>query len=327
VAFEALGDVRDRLDRPHAAFEAYSSAAGLLRSLYVPRFHKPGVERVPAFAARLEAGIRGASPSDWPRRAPASVDPSGVQGHVFLLGFPRSGTTLLGQALAGHPDVVTLDERQTLVDAANAFLRPEGGLARLASAGEAELEPYRELYWRRVRAGGVEPAARVFIDKLPMNSLGLPLIARLFPQAKVLLLRRDPRDVVLSCFRRQFALDGTTVEFLSLDWTAELYDAVMRLIAASLERLDLDLREQRYEALPEDFEAQMRAICDFIGLAFAPQMADFAGRAGLVATPSAVQLSRGLNSEGVGAWRRYAADLAPVLPTLAPWVERLGYAP
>jgi Tfp pilus assembly protein PilF len=322
VAFEALGDALDQMGRAHEAFESYAAAAGLLRAQYAPRFHKPGVERVQDFARRLATVFAAQPPQAWRRRAPAAER---VAGHIFLLGFPRSGTTMLGQALACHPGVLTLDERQTLSDAAQAFLRPADGPARLADAPETELDRYRELYWGRVRDAGAEPRGRVFVDKLPMNTLGLPLIARLFPQARILFLRRDPRDVVLSCFRRQFIPDPTTVEFLELTWTADLYDAVMALMETYRGVLEVDLHEQGFETLVQDFETEMRSICAFVGLDFTPAMADFAGRAGLVATPSAAQLSRGLNADGVGAWRRYAADLAPIMARVAPWVERFGY--
>ena len=90
--------------------------------------------------------------------------------------------------------------------------------------------------------------------------------------------------------------------------------------------LDIDLRDQSYEALVEGFEGETRAICDFIGLEWSPNMADFAGRAGDVATPSSSQIARGLNIEGVGQWRNYREQLSPVLPVLQPWVEEFGYA-
>jgi tetratricopeptide (TPR) repeat protein len=324
VALEQLGDALDVLDRPAEAFEAYSEAAAILRAQYAPRFHSEDVERTTVFARRLDDAFRAHDRAAWTRRA-TEEDLPGPQRHLFVLGFPRSGTTLMGQILAGGADVVTLDERQTLVDAAQAFLRAPGGPDRLAAAAERELQAYRRMYWDRVRAAGVEPAGRVFVDKLPMNTLGLPLIARLFPQAKVLFMRRDPRDVVVSCFRRQFAVDSTTVEFLSLDWTADLYDATMGLAETYRHVLDLDLREQSLEALVTDFEGEVRQICAFADIAFTPTMADFASRSGDVSSRSSAQLARGLNAEGVGAWKRYARGLGPVLPTLSPWVERFGY--
>ncbi|HEX4740274.1 MAG TPA: sulfotransferase [Caulobacteraceae bacterium] len=324
VALEPLGDALDTLDRPREAFEAYSEAASLLRAQYAPRFHREGAERTTAFVRRLNRAFLAQDRAAWSRR-PQEDDPQAPRRHVFVLGFPRSGTTLMGQVLAGGEDVVTLDERQTLTDAAQTFLRAADGPDRLAVAADEELQAYRRLYWDRVRAAGVDPAGRTFVDKLPMNTLGLPLIARLFPQAKVLFMRRDPRDVVISCFRRQFAIDATTVEFLSLDWAADLYDATMTLAETYRGLLDVDLQEQSMEALVTDFESEVRQICEFAQIPFAPAMADFASRSGDAVTRSSAQLARGLNAEGVGAWKRYAEGLAPVLPTLSPWAKRFGY--
>lgn len=322
VALSALGDVLHQLGEPVLAFDAYERGAMLLRGLYAARFS--GTESTSALAARLRQGLAGADPHQW-RRATVSPDVEGPRAHVFLLGFPRSGTTMLGQALAGHPDVVTLDERATLRDAGQAYLFPREGLSHLAAAAADELEPYRAAYWRRVREGGAEPKGRVFVDKLPMNTLGLPVIQKLFPDAKILFMRRDPRDVVLSCLRRQFVIDSTTIDLLGLESAARLYDQMMRLMETYRGLLELDLREQSYEALVQAFQPEMREICAFLGLTYDPAMADFAGRADQVATPSAAQIAQGLNSEGVGVWRRYRGPLAPIMSVLDPWVARFGY--
>ena len=127
---------------------------------------------------------------------------------------------MLGQALASHPDAVTLDERETLGDGMRALHAAPDDERGPISVGPEEADRYRKAYWQRVRTAGVEPVGRVFIDKLPMNTLALPLIGKLFPAAKILFLRRDPRDVVFSCFRRRFAIDATTVELLSLERAA-----------------------------------------------------------------------------------------------------------
>jgi Flp pilus assembly protein TadD len=320
VALSALGDVLDQLGEPAQAFQAYDQGAQKLRGLYAGRF--AGLETTSALATRLSESL--ADPGPW-RRSPLAPRAEDPKAHIFLLGFPRSGTTMLGQALASHPDVVTLDERPTLSDAAQTFLFAPDGLQRLAVAASSDLDGFREAYWRRVRAAGADPTGKAFVDKLPMNTLGLPLIVKLFPSAKILFLRRDPRDVVLSCLRRQFVIDASTIEFLGLESAARLYDRVMSLMETYRRVLDMDLREQGYETLVDAFDAQMREICDFAGLTFDAAMADFAGRAALVATPSAAQLAKGLNSEGVGVWRRYSQPLAPVMDLLSPWVARFGY--
>ncbi len=319
VALGELGDVLDGLDRPGDAFEAYAASNAGFRALYARAWS--GKETSLGQAERLIEAFQHASPALW-RRSTAPAATSDMGGHVFLVGFPRSGTTMLGQALAMNPNVVTLEEEAPLADAVEAFIRTPDGAARLAGLDMAGIEHFAQLYCQRVRRVVGDVAGKVVVDKLPMNALALPLMVKLFPTAKILVLRRDPRDVVLSCFRRRFAINSTTVEFLTLEGAARLYDAVMRLMDVYGQVLDLDLRTQSYEKLVHDFNGETKAICAFIGLAWAPEMVDFAGRAGDISTPSAAQLARGLNTEGVGQWRRYRDALAPVMPILTPWVER-----
>ena len=171
------------------------------------------------------------------------------------------------------------------------------------------------------------PGFKVALDKLPLNTMKLPLIARLFPEAKILFALRDPRDVVLSCFRQRFRMNPSMYEFLTLDGAARFYDGVMRLADLYRAKLSLDLHTHRYEDLVEDFDGQTRTICDFIGLPWRAEMRDFAATLDdrSTATPSSTQVARGLYREGVGQWRRYRDQLAPVLPVLAPWVATYGY--
>jgi hypothetical protein len=252
----------------------------------------------------------------------------GASGHVFLLGFPRSGTTLLEQVLASHPHVEALEERDTLADAVRAFGRQPEDLAGLAAAPQAEISRLRAAYWQRVGREGAKPAGKLFVDKHPLHTFRLPLIAKLFPEAKVLFARRDPRDVVLSCFRRRFAMSGPMYQLLTLEGAARLYDVAMAFGERLGGRLPLACHVVRHEGLVEDFEATARTVCDFVGLPWDEALKSFAGRVQDrgIATPSGAQLARGLSAEGLGAWRRYRTQLAPAAPILAPWVERFGYS-
>lgn len=325
VALTLVGDALDRQDRPDQAFEAYEQANAGLKGLYAQRFAAGGAATGIAVVERLQRGFDATAASDWASQAAAG--PSPVGGHVFVVGFPRSGTTLLGQVLGAHPQVTTLDELETLGESGVAFLSGEAGLARLAHAPDSELAPFRDAYWRRMGAMGLTLAGRTLVDKLPMNTLGLPLIARLFPAAKVVFVRRDPRDVVLSCFRRQFVMNGANWEFLSLDGAARFYAAVMGLAESYMQALPLDLQVLRYEDLVADFAGETARLGGFLGLPADPAMTGFKGAARVeeIATPSAAQVAGGLFDEGVGQWRRYEAHLTPVLPTLAPWISAFGY--
>ena len=200
-------------------------------------------------------------------------------------------------------------------------------LARLAQAGETELAPLRAAYWARVRAEGAEPAGKVFVDKHPFNTFRLPLILKLFPDAKILFARRDPRDVVLSCYRRRFAMSSQAYQLLTLPGVAGYYDVAMRLADLLQPAMAGNTLVVRHEALVADFDTVVGEVGAFLGLPWSDTVRNFADQARdrAVATPSGAQLSRGLSAEGVGAWRRYREQLAPILPALGAWVERFGY--
>ncbi len=321
------GDALDVIGDTAGAFDAYRRSNEGLRASYAPRFAAPGVPTVSGMLEWLIDYFDKASPEAWSAAPTPGAQAESVRGHVFLLGFPRSGTTLAEQALAAHPTVVSLEERETLHAALCDFMRGPQTLDRLRDADEAALEPYRRAYWDAVRAAGVELEGKLFLDKNPFNTLKLPLIARLFPKARIVFAIRDPRDVVFSCFRRRFVVNGATFEFLTLAGTARAYDLTMTLA----ERYAAVLRQARfdlvYETLVGDFEGEMRRLCAAIGLEWTAAMAAFAGRsrAGAVATVSSGQVARGLYGGGEGQWRRFAEPMSGVLPRLAPWVRRFGY--
>ncbi len=320
-----LGDALERLGRPADAFARFTAANAALRAFYAPRFAGPGVQTVPAMLTWVARYFETAPPEAW-RGAPARPTSDDPAAHVFLLGFPRSGTTLLERVLTTSPRVSASEERETLTDATMEFMRGPATLDRLAAISEADAERHRALYWARVRELGGDPAGRIFIDKLPLNSIKLPLIAKLFPEARILFAVRDPRDVVLSCFRQRFRVNPSMFEFLTLEGSARFYAQVMSLSALYEQRFDLRIHRHRYEDLVGDFDGATRAVCDFIGLGWSEDLRRFdaGGTRRSIATPSATQVARGLY-DGGGQWRRYADQLAPALPHLAPWIERFGY--
>jgi len=319
-----LGDVLDAQDRLEEAFQAYAACNMGLWRAYGP-LHGQGVSAL-EFARAMLAEMDEIPASAF-LGAPGPAPADGPRTHVFLLGFPRSGTTLLEQVLASHPDVVALEERETLAAAQRAFQMQPSDMGRLAHASEAELAALRDAYWARVRSEGAEPAGKVFVDKHPLHTFRLPLILKLFPDAKILFARRDPRDVVLSCYRRRFAMSGSAYQLLTLPGAAGYYDAAMSLAERLQPAMAANTLVVRHEGLVADFDKAVGEVCDFVGLPWADAMRNFADKARdrAVATPSGAQLSRGLSAEGVGAWRRYRDQMAAVAPTLAPWVAKYGY--
>jgi tetratricopeptide (TPR) repeat protein len=326
-ALTLLGDALDRQDRCGEAFDAYDRAQANFRSAYSALLGpKPGRPSHRAFIETIAAQVE-RSPT-LARAAPIPPPEGAAAGHVFLLGYPRSGTTLVENILASAAGVVALEERDTLGDTDEILVGNDGAMPDLDALDPALLAELRVRYWARVKAMAGDVAGRVFVDMNPFNGIKLPIIARLFPDARILVMRRDPRDVVLSCYRINFTPSPAAFAFSDLEETARHYDALMRLVETCRERLPLAFHEVRYDRLVSDFEATVRALADFAGIAWTEDFHGFdrtAQKRG-VRTASATQVRRGLY-DGGGQWRRYEDRLAQALPILAPWVERFGFEP
>ena len=318
-----LGEAYDKLDRIDAAFAAFSRANEIQYARHVLQLGDDRGPMAPGTVRRLTEFVAASDVSGW-RPAPPSARPA----PVFLLGFPRSGTTLLDQILASHSRLTTLEERDNLVDAAREWIGAEGGLERWAQLPDADIERLRSLYWQHVDAGLAGKVIRdVFVDKLPLNAIYLPLIHRLFPDAKIILALRDPRDVLLSCFQQRFGMNAAMFQLLRLDSAAAYYDAVMTLVATCRAKLPLDLHVFKYEALLADFDAEVAALLAFLGLDWQDAVRDYAttARARSIGTPSATQVVQPIYRSAQGKWRRYRRFIEAQLPTLAPWVDAFGY--
>jgi len=320
-----LGDALDGQKRYGEAFETYLRENEELRREHAKRF-----EGHAATAARnLIAYFEQSDPKRWTAPDEGLAMPDGPAEHIFLLGFMRSGTTLLEQVLASNERIIALEEMGLLNGLGDRYMTSVPALDALADLNGAELEQHRRTYWDRVRQTGIEIKGKVFVDKQPLNTVKLPIIAKLFPQAKILFALRDPRDVVFSCFRRHFKVNLTMFEFLDLEEAARFYALVMRLAEIYREKLQLTLLEHRYERMVEDFEGSVRAVCEFIGVEWSDSMRDFNRYAPAVdlRSPSATQVRKPLYNEALAQWRRYQDRLAPILPVLQPWAEKFGYPP
>jgi len=320
-----LGDLRNAQTRYSQAFRAYTEGNLEFREAHAPRFagRQTALDSIRWLTAHFEA-------APTTPRQPADLDPAQhgkAAGHVFLLGFPRSGTTLLEQVLASHARVISMEEKEAFLDSGRVFLGDPAAFEKLASLSGRELSGYRQAYWRRVEGYGIDVGSKVFIDKLPFHTLKLPLIVKLFPDAKILFALRDPRDVLLSCLRRRFRMNPYMYELMTPQDAARFYDAYMNLAELYRRKLPLDLIDLRHEDLVDDFEKETRRVCAFLGIEWSQAMRNFSerGKVRAIATPSAAQLSRGLYREGLGQWRNYEDELRPTFATLQRWVERFGY--
>ena len=311
-----IGRLADKAGESGEAFAAYAEMNRLVASAH------PGAEgaaaeyrrHVSALIAMLTPAYAAGLAPPYPGERPAPV---------FLVGFPRSGTTLLDTLLMGHPDVHVLEEEPLLQSAAAAL----GDFAHLPALDEAGVARLRRLYFEALDARD-PPPGKTIVDKLPLNLLGAPLIHRLFPDAKFVFAARHPCDVALSCFMQKFDLNPAMANFLDLDHTAALYDLVLTFWTKSRDLLPLDVHQLRYEDLVAGTEGEMRALIAFLGLDWDEKLLDHQRTAiarGPIATPSYAQVAQPIYARSSGRWRRYRGQMASVLPILTPWAERMGY--
>ena len=308
----------DRADRPAEAFAAYGRSNDVMYETFRARFESG---RSAYDARALDMLTRFCKSAPFDDAAPCD-DPQ----PAFLVGFPRSGTTLLDQILSAHPDVETIEEQDLLVDTLQAFLI-DGAPGDLANADADQLRFFRMRYRERLNTARRTPDRALVIDKQPLNLAFLGLIRFLFPDAKVLLVLRDPRDSVLSCFQQSFTLNAAMFEYLTLDRAARFYDRVMTIGAQCRTRSMLAIHPVKYEDVVSDFETTTRAALAFLGLDWREEIRDYrdGAKKRAIATPSARQVVQPLYTSAISKWKRYEAQMAPVLPGLTDWAERLGY--
>ncbi|HSX59301.1 MAG TPA: sulfotransferase [Tahibacter sp.] len=269
------------------------------------------------------------SPPDYAQWLPVE-GPDAENSPIFVVGFPRSGTTLLETMLDAHPLLTCMDERPFIHNLVQemrdrGFEYP-GDLGRL---DDAACEALRQIYWKQVREQTKAEPGKRLVDKNPLNMTRLALIHRLFPTAKIVLAVRDPRDVVLSNYMQIFRAPAYVRMCERIESTAQGYAVAFDAWNAWTRVLKIDLLQTRLEDVVDDVEAFSRRLCEFLGIEWSSAMVAFhehAARRGYIATPSYHQVVEPVNRKGVGRWLHYSRWLEPAKVTLAPYVEQFGYA-
>jgi tetratricopeptide (TPR) repeat protein len=249
---------------------------------------------------------------------------------LFVVGFPRSGTTLLEQLLDAHPQLASFDEQpflQRLVTRMNA--EPPGYPAALVHCTAEMRAEYRKQYFADVARKLPHLGGRRPVDKNPLYLIRLPLVAALFAEAQVVLALRHPCDVVLSCYMQNFRAPAFAVTFETLLSTARMYDRVFRTYFDFRDALGLPTLELRYEDLVADVGGEARRLIDFLGLEWTDDLMGFTERAksrGVISTPSYSQVIQPVNNRAIGRWQAWRPWFeGEALEVLAPWVDRFGY--
>ena len=202
-------------------------------------------------------------------------------------------------------------------------------LKALDALTAAQRANFQQRYFKSLlREGAGEPAVELLLDKNPSPTALLHLWLRVFPDLKVIIALRDPRDVIISCFFQNLMLNATNANFLSLERTARHYADLMDVWLRLRELGGFDWIETRYEDIVGNVESEGRRITEFLGLSWHPQQANYheTARKKFVFAPTYSDVTQPVYNRAVGRWKHYAEVLAPVQERLAPYCRAFGYA-
>lgn len=324
-----LGAILDRQERYDEAMSAFLEAKKLLLENARPMIAKLLQHR--AIVRPRRADIKAEAMQGW-FDARAELQP--FHRLALLAGHARSGTTLLEQVLDAHPDIVSAEETEIFTD--DAFLPLRSGFPPnitmfgiLKLAQTAALKQSRERYFRTMELHLGQPiGTRLLLDKNPIVTLRTAAFARIFPEAKILLMLRDPRDVVMSCFTQPYMdIEVTGLSYLTLDLTVDDYAFVMEAWNAHGPLLKNPWLEVRYEDTVADLESVSRRVLDFLGVSWDASVLRFDehARSKKVISPTYADVTQPVYKRAQGRWRNYEKYLKPYLPKLQPFVKAFGY--
>lgn len=267
----------------------------------------------------------------WSQAAPQLTPLSGAI--ALLTGHPRSGTTLLEQALDSHPCVTSADELQTIAEVVYLPLCRQWPAATpvpdiLDAVTADQLQQVRQAYWSAMEGALREPIGqRTLLDKNPALTGLLPLVARVFPEMKIIFALRDPRDVVMSCYLQQLPLNPVSAQYLSLEDTANAYATTMRGWLKLRQLTRNPWIEVRYEDTVADIAGQSRRVLEFLGLPWDEAVLNYRNRTQQkhVHSPTYEAVTKPIYTTSIARWKNYEKYLQPYLEILAPYIEAFNY--
>ncbi len=317
---QLIGDIADRRGDTAAAFAAFTEA-----NAHLAASASDSAVRAAEYRDQFDRMRSVITPewyADWTPQ-PAAID--GRRPPLFIFGFPRSGTTLIDTMLSGHPDAIVLEEEPVIDRVAEGF----GSIKRLADLSLREIATLRARYFAEVAKVEPDTAGKLIVDKHPLALGSTPILHRIFPDARFVFVERHPCDVVLSCFITSAVMDANVANFFDVFGTARLYDSVFAYWHRCREVLPIHVATVRYERLIADPETELRQLAGFAGLEWTPRLLahqDSAAARGSIGSPSYTQVAEPLYTRATGRWLRYREAMAPVIPILQPWIDRLGYS-
>ena len=247
---------------------------------------------------------------------------------AFLIGFPRSGTTLLDTILRSHKYIEVIEEKP-LISSIEGLVKERFNteISNIFNISEENLIVLRKKYFELLNQYKTKNA-NLFIDKLPLNTVSLPLINLIFPKAKIIFTHRHPYDTVLSCFQQSFKPNAAMANLVSLQSGSRMYDQVMHAWDIYKTNLRLNFITSKYEDLIYSFDSHTSKILDFLDIEWDENVKKYKETAierGKINTPSSSQVVQPLYKSSIKKWKNYERYFEDCHQYLEKWVSYFDY--
>ena len=248
---------------------------------------------------------------------------------VFLIGFPRSGTTLLDTILRSHPEIDVIEEKP-LINSVEQVIKSKFkySLDELYKLSSKDLVVLRNHYLEILKSNCDNKKAKILIDKFPFQTVCLPLINLLFPKSKIIFTHRNPYDTVLSCFQQSFEPNNAMSNFRSIDSASKIYDLTMNIWLEYKTELKINYLTSKYEDLIEDFDNHILKILNFLNISWDENIKNYrntAHKRGKINTPSSSQVVQPLYRSSISKWKNYEKYFATSQQYLDKWKDYFKY--
>jgi Flp pilus assembly protein TadD len=325
-----LAEILDEAGQYTEAFRQLLEAKNFARQTANVAQLEKDCDRADARRRELLATLKPDDIRRWRREIPPATNHSRL---AFLGGHPRSGTTLLEQILGAHPEIRAFDESDAFVNEIWNPLAPMNAPQALTLNDFNSLNASRRAEMRRryfkslFREIEGEPGAKVLLDKNPSPTLALHLWLRIFPELKVIIALRDPRDVIISCLFQNLSVTMLNVNFLSLDRAARHYADLMDVWLRMRELGGFDWIEVHYRDIVANLAGEGRRATEFLQLPWHENQAKFheSAREKFFFSPTYQDVTKPLHNRSIDRWKNYAEALAPIQNRLAPYCREFGF--
>ena len=246
---------------------------------------------------------------------------------TFLIGFPRSGTTLLDTILRTHSKINVIEEKAMLLKA-QLHLGNKLSIVDIENLTNGELANAKEIYFKELEKFVSTKSGGCVIDKLPLNILDVPIIHKLFPTAKFILALRHPLDSILSCWMQLFRLNPAMANMVELDRIVDFYGEAMTVLELSEKRYSLNVHRIRYEDLVLDMKLEVSNLLMFLELGWENELEDYqetALKRGIISTPSYSQVIEPIYKTASYRWEKYRKPLEKYFVKIEKWTTKFGY--